>query len=61
MGRKPANTDHPQCLPDDEVSAYKYSAKRKNNPPAGLESQGSFQEARKIRYDTITIRICRPC
>jgi adenine-specific DNA-methyltransferase len=35
----------------DSISSIKYSAKRKNIPPAGLEAQGVLQEAPKIRYE----------
>ncbi|MGA2541604.1 MAG: site-specific DNA-methyltransferase [Verrucomicrobiota bacterium] len=34
-----------------DVASYKYPTKRKNIPPAGLESQGILQEAPKLRYE----------
>jgi len=34
----------------DAVQAVKHRAKRKNIPPAGLDSQGKVEEAPKIRY-----------
>jgi adenine-specific DNA-methyltransferase len=33
------------------VTSIKYSAKRKNIPPAGLEAQGVLKEAPRIRYE----------
>jgi adenine-specific DNA-methyltransferase len=33
------------------VTSIKYSAKRKNIPPAGLEAQGVLQKAPRIRYE----------
>jgi len=30
---------------------HTYPARRKNNPPAGLEAHGVLQEARRIRYE----------
>jgi adenine-specific DNA-methyltransferase len=36
---------------EGKVSAYKYPAKRKNIPPAGLEAHGLLEEARRIRYE----------
>src|ERR1700733_14475057 len=35
----------------DSITAIKYSAKRKNIPPAGLEAQGVLKSAPKIRYE----------
>ena len=35
----------------DAVSAYTHTAKRKNIPPAGLESEGRLEEAPKLRHD----------
>jgi adenine-specific DNA-methyltransferase len=35
----------------DAVSAYTHTAKRKNIPPAGLESEGRLEEAPKLRFD----------
>ncbi|HYA42448.1 MAG TPA: site-specific DNA-methyltransferase [Syntrophobacteraceae bacterium] len=34
-----------------KVSAYKYPAKRKNIPPAGLEAHGLLEEAQRISYE----------
>ncbi len=36
---------------DNKVSSYKYTSKRKNIPPAGLEAHGHLQEAQRIRYE----------
>jgi hypothetical protein len=35
----------------ESVAATKYSAKRKNIPPAGLEAHGRVAESQKIRYE----------
>ena len=35
----------------DAIASYKHPAKRKNIPPAGLEAQGVFQEAPRLRYE----------
>lgn len=35
----------------DAVATFKYDAKRKNIPPAGLESEGKVQDAQRIRYE----------
>ena len=35
----------------ETVAATKYSAKRKNIPPAGLEAHGRVAESQKIRYE----------
>lgn len=34
----------------EPVASYKYSSKRKNIPPAGLEAQGVLHDAPKVRY-----------
>lgn len=36
--------------PSDSIASIKYSAKRKNIPPAGLEAQGVITDTPKIRY-----------
>ena len=35
----------------EPVASYKYSSKRKNIPPAGLEAQGVLHDAPKVRYE----------
>jgi len=35
----------------ETVAATKYSAKRKNIPPAGLEAHGRVAESQKIQYE----------
>jgi adenine-specific DNA-methyltransferase len=37
--------------PSDAIASIKYTAKRKNIPPAGLEAQGVLQAAPRIRYE----------
>jgi adenine-specific DNA-methyltransferase len=36
---------------DNVITSLRYSAKRKNIPPAGLEAQGVIREASRIRYE----------
>jgi adenine-specific DNA-methyltransferase len=48
MPRKKAAAERPSS---DSVSAYTHTAKRKNIPPAGLESEGRLEEAPKLRHD----------
>src|SRR4051812_20231910 len=48
MATKKSKTDRPA---GDAVASYKHAAKRKNIPPAGLESHGKLQDAPKIRYE----------
>jgi adenine-specific DNA-methyltransferase len=50
MARKPAKTEDARVSAEDAVSVYTYPAKRKNNPPAGIEAQGHLQEAQRIRF-----------
>jgi adenine-specific DNA-methyltransferase len=51
MARKAPKADHPQSVTEDAVTVYTYPARRKNNPPAGIEAHGSFQEAQRIRHE----------
>jgi len=51
MPRKPKSDASQQANTNDLISALKYPAKRKNIPPAGLESQGRIQETSKICYE----------
>ncbi len=51
MPRKPKSDSSQQASTSDLIAALKYPAKRKNIPPAGLESQGRIQETSKIRYE----------
>lgn len=44
MSRRKKNTE------DQSVTDYRYSEKRKNNPPAGLAAKGRVQDAPKARY-----------
>lgn len=37
--------------PEDSVTSYRYPTKRKNIPPAGLESHGVIREVPRIRYE----------
>ena len=48
MPRKKAAAD---SASGDAVSAYTHTAKRKNIPPAGLESEGRLAETPKLRFD----------
>ncbi len=50
MPRKP-KTDPTAPNAGDSIASFKYPAKRKNIPPAGLEAQGRVHEAAKIRYE----------
>jgi adenine-specific DNA-methyltransferase len=50
MPRK-SKTDPAAPNPGDAIASIKYPAKRKNIPPAGLEAQGTLQEAPRIRYE----------
>ena len=49
MPRK--KTDSAKANASDAISSIKYSAKRKNIPPAGLEAQGVLKETPRIRYE----------
>ncbi len=53
MARKKKETTTNSIKPSTEeaVTSIKYSAKRKNIPPAGLEAQGIISEARRIKYE----------
>ena len=51
MPRKPKPDSSQQASTSDLIASLKYPAKRKNIPPAGLESQGRIQETSKIRYE----------
>ncbi|MFZ4704070.1 MAG: hypothetical protein ACOYMG_28835, partial [Candidatus Methylumidiphilus sp.] len=46
-----SKTQAPIAATTDNISALRYSTKRKNIPSAGLEAQGRIQEVAKIRYD----------
>jgi len=50
MARKKKQDPNAQANAGDAITSIKYSAKRKNIPPAGLEAQGVIQEAPKIRH-----------
>jgi adenine-specific DNA-methyltransferase len=50
MPRKP-KIDPAAPNAGDAIASIKYPAKRKNIPPAGLEAQGTLQEAPRIRYE----------
>jgi len=50
MSRK-KQTDATAPLAGDSIASIKYPAKRKNIPPAGLEAQGTLQEAPRLRYE----------
>ena len=51
MARKAPKGDQPRSVTEDAVTVYTYPARRKNNPPAGIEAHGSFQEAQRIRHE----------
>jgi len=51
MARKKNPTTESQGNSGDMVTSIKYSAKRKNIPLAGLESEGRIQETPRIRYE----------
>jgi Adenine specific DNA methylase Mod len=44
-------SDTPTTDTDLAVADYRFDAKRKNNPPAGLAAQGKVQQAPRIRYE----------
>ena len=50
MARKQNNIG-PGTAAGEAIASMKYPAKRKNIPPAGLEAQGTLQEAPKLRYE----------
>ena len=50
MARKNTNSG-PGTAAGEAVASIKYPAKRKNIPPAGLEAQGTLQEAPRLRYE----------
>jgi hypothetical protein len=50
MPRKP-KIDPAAPNAGDAIASIKYPAKRKNIPPAGLEAQGTLQEAPRIRFE----------
>ena len=50
MPRKKKTESDPQS-PGSPIVSTKYPAKRKNIPPAGLEAQGTLQEAPRIRHE----------
>jgi adenine-specific DNA-methyltransferase len=43
--------DSPPFKAGDSIASIKYSAKRKNIPPAGLEAQGMVRETPRVRYE----------
>ncbi|MCI1278564.1 MAG: site-specific DNA-methyltransferase [Nitrospira sp.] len=49
--RRPAKAVDVKPTPTDSVTSYKYSTKRKNIPPAGLEAHGYIREVPRIRYE----------
>lgn len=49
--RKPAKAVEGKPVAADSVTSYKYPTKRKNIPPAGLESHGVIREVPRIRYE----------
>ena len=51
MARKKKNESDASGNVGDAVASLKYSAKRKNIPPASLEAQGVIREAPKLRYE----------
>ncbi len=51
MGRSSAKSGGARDGSEAAAAAYTYPAKRKNNPPAGLEAHGQLQEAPRIRHE----------
>ena len=52
MARKKTNGPNgTKPAASDSIASLKYPAKRKNIPPAGLEAQGTIQEAPKLRFE----------
>ena len=49
--KKPAKAVEVKPIAADSVTSYKYPTKRKNTPPAGLESHGVIREVPRIRYE----------
>ena len=47
--KKPIKPKHSTTT--ETVTSYKYSSKRKNIPPAGLEAHGLIREVPRIRYE----------
>ncbi len=50
MPRK-SKTSSAAPMASDSIASLKYSAKRKNIPPAGLEAQGLVRETPRLRYE----------
>ena len=50
MGRSSVKSGSARDGSGEAAAAYTYPAKRKNNPPAGIEAQGHLEEARRIRF-----------
>ena len=51
MPRKRKTDSSPASKAADAITSLKYTAKRKNIPPAGLEAQGVLRESPRIRYE----------
>jgi adenine-specific DNA-methyltransferase len=51
MPRKQKTATTVQGNTDEAIASIKYTAKRKNIPPAGLEAQGVVQEAPRLRHE----------
>jgi len=49
--KKTAGTRGVKPTSTDAVTTYKYTSKRKNIPPAGLEAHGRIREVPRIRYE----------
>src|SRR5467141_445862 len=51
MARKEKAGSVSTAKAETAITSIKYSAKRKNIPPAGLEAQGVIRKAPRIRYE----------
>src|SRR5262245_8152423 len=48
--KKKVSASHITAKPET-VTVIRHSSKRKNLPPAGLESQGRIEDARRVRHE----------